>query len=1007
MTLSMQTWMQYKWIRWPVYTLATILILTGVLAGITRALSPLASKYQPQIVAKLSKMAKMPVHIDKLQLSWYFFSPEIVLHDLSVSQPGKPEQTLVTVERLELVLNTWQSLWARRPIISSVSLKHVLIHAKAYDLLPTTSATTDKPRLPWHHLKLNIIDLTLPGYGKIPGLTGADIHLRLQRNQGTFAISFEDNTLHMPWLFRLPLQLQEADIEGSFREGKHAKRLTITTADLAIPEGDIQATAQIILPTAAPMYINIDATANLKHLTKRSVYNYLPLPVLSPNLLAWLDSAILQVDAVKTHFVLQGHAGDFPYLHNNGEFLVDSQLRNANLAYEAGWPVIHHIDAHMVFKGRSMQINATQAALGSLAVDNASVSIPVMDEVLPVVLQVDAKAHGDVSDVIGVLDTLPLSSISHLSDQLQGKGPVNVALTLALPLANAPKMQPRISGTADLQAIDLAAIQAPKLPLIGLTGQVLFNEQGLTADKLTGNWLNMPVVARITQGKQGQSQLSAILNLDMKLLQPMLPTTIANAIKGTTPVHLAAVASINQLTAITLTSQLQGLSLNFPAPLKKAAATRVPFKVSLQPGSGAGQWQIKGQYGKDLTWSSLFGAMNKKWSLQGLSLAWGGQASSVTQGIQLTVNQPQFNANPWMDFIQTQGSTNNSLPLQLSIKTNQLQLKQYRLNNVNLNANVQPNLINMNIISDEINGQINYQKASGSSKPQLQINLKSLQIPTTGATTAQKNMVWQSFPATQFSCQSLQVGALNLGQLSTSFTPTSDGLTINQLNIQTRSANLKASGSWIFQPGKTQLAGSISTRNLSQMLRDFGLAGNINANQVNAPFNLNWPGAPWQLSLANIAGNASLAIGAGRITGLSQSTNASLGLGKLITLLSVQGLMNLGNLTQEGFAFSKITGEFLLNQGTLTVSQAEMKGAVADMSFKGQIGLVQQTYNLRMQVVGRLTSSVPVVATIVGGPVVGAVAWVANKAVGSQVDKISGSQYLVTGTWAKPVITKQ
>ena len=68
----------------------------------------------------------------------------------------------------------------------------------------------------------------------------------------------------------------------------------------------------------------------------------------------------------------------------------------------------------------------------------------------------------------------------------------------------------------------------------------------------------------------------------------------------------------------------------------------------------------------------------------------------------------------------------------------------------------------------------------------------------------------------------------------------------------------------------------------------------------------------------------------------------------------------------------------------------------------GKIGLLKKDYDLEIRVVPYVTSSVPVIATIAGGPVIGAIAWVTNKVLSPEVDRMSRKTIHVTGTWAKP-----
>ena len=104
--------------------------------------------------------------------------------------------------------------------------------------------------------------------------------------------------------------------------------------------------------------------------------------------------------------------------------------------------------------------------------------------------------------------------------------------------------------------------------------------------------------------------------------------------------------------------------------------------------------------------------------------------------------------------------------------------------------------------------------------------------------------------------------------------------------------------------------------------------------------------------------------------------------------------------------FDDIHGDFQLNQGIAVTKNTVLEGPIARIALAGNINLVNQTYDLQVQVTPHLTSSLPLIAAIAGGPVVGAAAWVANKLINPVINKITTDHYHITGPWSKPVITQ-
>ena len=72
----------------------------------------------------------------------------------------------------------------------------------------------------------------------------------------------------------------------------------------------------------------------------------------------------------------------------------------------------------------------------------------------------------------------------------------------------------------------------------------------------------------------------------------------------------------------------------------------------------------------------------------------------------------------------------------------------------------------------------------------------------------------------------------------------------------------------------------------------------------------------------------------------------------------------------------------------------------------GQVDLARETQVLRVKVNPQLSDSVSVAGALIGGPVAGVAAFIAQKLLKDPLDQIAAYEYDVTGTWADPVVAK-
>ncbi len=147
----------------------------------------------------------------------------------------------------------------------------------------------------------------------------------------------------------------------------------------------------------------------------------------------------------------------------------------------------------------------------------------------------------------------------------------------------------------------------------------------------------------------------------------------------------------------------------------------------------------------------------------------------------------------------------------------------------------------------------------------------------------------------------------------------------------------------------------------------------------------------------------------GRITHLSQETEEKLGLGKLLSILSLQTIprrlkLDFSDLSNDGYSFDIFKGNFNVNKGIMSTNNSYIDGPVAYASMKGDLDLVRRLYDLDLNISPHITASLPVVATIAGGPIAGLAAWIANKIINQSMQKIAGYSYKISGPWDQPVV---
>ncbi|QTS83662.1 YhdP family phospholipid transporter [Coxiella endosymbiont of Amblyomma nuttalli] len=262
----------------------------------------------------------------------------------------------------------------------------------------------------------------------------------------------------------------------------------------------------------------------------------------------------------------------------------------------------------------------------------------------------------------------------------------------------------------------------------------------------------------------------------------------------------------------------------------------------------------------------------------------------------------------------------------------------------------------------------------------------------------------QGWPSLNISIDDFRYGKRLIGKIELQTTKTKIGLKVNKLNIATPLFYMHALGLWNYKVGKskTTLSGQFISCDLGAFLKQWGLTRILEGGEGNANFSLRWLGSPNQFEVAHLYGHVKASFRNGRMTEFGESAEFELGFSRLLNLLSLQSLpklpLTLANLTKKGFAFNAFQGDFSLMGGIARTKNVSLIGDAAWVRVEGLIGFTKKNYDLHLTIMPNITSSLPLIIGIAGGPFAGIIAWIANQVLSPQVSKAAQVNYHITGS---------
>ena len=262
-------------------------------------------------------------------------------------------------------------------------------------------------------------------------------------------------------------------------------------------------------------------------------------------------------------------------------------------------------------------------------------------------------------------------------------------------------------------------------------------------------------------------------------------------------------------------------------------------------------------------------------------------------------------------------------------------------------------------------------------------------------------------PTLDVTVDELQIAGRTLGRLGLVARPQQRDWRIERLVLITPESQLTVDGtwqSWLTQP-RVQANVRFEVSDIGRLLTRWGYPEGVRRGTAKIEGNLAWSGSPQSLDYPSLTGNFVLDAAKGQFLKLEP------GIGKLLGILSLQSLprritLDFRDIFSEGLAFDEIVGAVKVVKGVASTDNLRITGPAARINMIGQVDLARETQVLRVKVNPQLSDTMSVAGALIGGPVAGVAAFIAQKLLKDPLDQIAAYEYDVTGTWSDPVVAK-
>ncbi len=289
---------------------------------------------------------------------------------------------------------------------------------------------------------------------------------------------------------------------------------------------------------------------------------------------------------------MKGDLHKFPWHDGkDGEFLITAQVRDVDYAYvprhvqqgPVAWSAVTQLAGELVFRGNGMQVNGAAGRLAGaprLAV-KASAEIPDFHHTA---VDVQGQLRGPLAEALAIVNNSPVNGfINQALAHATAGGEAGVDLHLALPMDQIAHSQ--VQGTVTLAGNDVQI--SPDSPVLSRArGTVLFSEKGFQVvgaqARALGGDLRLDGGSRPGGNGEGmvvqlRAQGTATAEGLRQARELGFVARLARDMQGAAAYQLTLGFRRGE-PEVLVTSNLQGMALDLPPPLTKAADVQLPLR---------------------------------------------------------------------------------------------------------------------------------------------------------------------------------------------------------------------------------------------------------------------------------------------------------------------------------------------------------------------------------------------------------------------------------------------
>ncbi|MGQ0696742.1 MAG: YhdP family protein [Panacagrimonas sp.] len=950
--------------------------------------------------------------------------------------PDGPSRFEAEAEYLRIAdLVPWFDLLPRKAAAGGTQALHRVSGALSGLVLRWDPASGDAGAR--YSLRADLEALSLASHAESVGFEGLSGTLSASESGGRLSVGQTPVSLRFPKLF-------ENDVAFDSLSGDVAWTRTGDGWEVQVPklgwqlEGSTgEGALKLRLPQAASLSPHLELDVRFSAPDATRAKRFMPR-FWGKELRHWLDTALVAGRVPSARLQIVGELAHFPFVDYPGTFALDLDVADGQLAYAPEWPAIDAIAAHLEFRGMGLAVRADSAMVMGNPVEHAEASIPDLRDAQ---LSVVGETQGETSRYYDFLRASPLAPrLSGLLTRTDASGEAAVHIDLAIPLKRA--RDTRVSGKVRLNGVRLDLKDLDE-PVLGIRGELAFDNKGASATQLVGEMFSTPVQASIGVDADGGLLLKGAFDFTPDAggagVSRFLPAFLRAGMEGRSHWSLALPLNGREAGRLKLSSDLQGLAVNLPQPLKKPAEDAWPIRVALDSEKNFPlrlNIELPERLGADL---ALAREADGGLRLQRARFRAGPGAMprADEDGVFIAGTAVDLEPLRWIEAMSGKGAATGSAanagpspPVQADLNVGRLWLGGQTVDGVRVVLAPAAGGWVTRLSGEGAQGELTFRNSdeggvlTGRFERAYISSRRESATATSVREAADKAADEQAaaspvtpihpgqLPRLDFAADDLRIDKAELGRLDFRTARITDGQRIEQLRTSGPGGAIEVRGEWRRSAGisSADVQFDMKSNAIDQLLAGLGYAPNLKARQSRFRGTLTWPAqSPDQdrgLELGRAEGSLDIDIDKGQLRAVEP------GAGRVLGLINFWALprrltLDFRDVVSEGLAFDSIKGRFTVGRGNAVTDNLDIQAPSLKMEVRGRVGLAARDYDQRVKVYPDVSAGVTLGALLVGGPIAGVLALIAQEVLDQPLDQVGQLSYRLTGGWDDPQVVRE